>query len=244
MQFESIQIRKLFLSEILFFISLTFFVLSGCVARSDSSNLQNSAAQIQGNRRQSNVEIVTQDSVSGAKPQKSRRQSDLETIILEEIDGDWASDNGDAYKLAKSSEKIMLERLLPEAERQFKLSFEAQNAKLSEDLTESNIETTTTTYADNTKTVTKRRLFSRGEEKLAVALKNIETVSQSIGQSLNNLSLVSKTSGNGQPNQVTKNCEETVRKILMTVHENALRKSDEIYKPMFEKRASNLNKTD
>ncbi len=242
MQSESIKSGILSLSKIGLSVSLTVFVLSGCVADSDNANSQRNITQTNESPRQSNAAIVTPD--ADATPRKNSQQLKFEAIVLDEIRGNWRDDNGNIYTLTKLSEQKMLERLLPEAEKQFELSFAAQNTKIAEEETESNIETTITEIGNN-RTVTKRKLFSRGEEKLAVALENIETVSQSIGHSLDNLSLVSESDKNAQANKFTKNSEETVRKILLSVHKYALDTVEKFRQPKSLGNVSaNFNKID
>jgi len=242
MQSESVENGILSLSKIGLSVSLTVFVLSGCAANSDNATSQRNITQTNESPRQANTAIVTPD--TDAIPRKNSQPLKLEAIILDEIRGNWTDDNGNEYKLTKLSEQKMLERLLPEVEKQFELSFAAQNTKIAEDKTESNIETTVT-QTGNTKTVTKRKLFSRGEEKLAIALENITTVSQNTGHSLDNLSLFSETDNNAQSNKFTKNSEETVYKILLNVHRYGLDTAEKFQQPSSIRNVSvNFNKID
>ncbi len=237
------------MSKIGLSVLLTAFIISGCVANSDEAASQKNITQTEANHKQSNtairgnVAIVTQDSVSDTTPRKNQTELKLEAIILDEIRGNWVDDNGNVYKLTKSSEQKMFELLLPEADKQFELSFNAHSAKLAEEITKSNIETTITEI-DNKRIVTERKAFSRGEEKLVVALENINTVSENVGRRVNNLALVSETGNNTQANNVTKNSEETVRKILLNIHKYAIATVEEFSQPRsLENVSANSNKT-
>ena len=209
------RVKTLFLYTLGFSGLLAFFILNGCGSHPDSASSPKDTPQI--------ADVPPKSNETPLDSNETARFTSVESIVLKEIQSNWTG-GGEA------AERKIFERLLPEARKQYDLSYAAQTTKASEDLSESNVETTIN-ETEKGRTVTKRKLFSNGEKQLTGALANIKTAAARAGKSLDNLSVEKAQTGNN---------EEIVRRILITIHKNAVKDAAEIYKPLFDEKTAKL----
>jgi hypothetical protein len=172
----------------------------------------------------------------------------LKELILSEISGDWIDNEGTRYQLTKNSKQKMFEILLPVAEKQYKLMFEAQHLECTEEKNNKNVTkkvtytsvnsvtrtettTTTTTTVVPGSTTTTTVVPGKGKQLLQKALENQGMATRDTGEKFNNLNLVAI---NGKAVAVTKNSENTAGRILQKVVRKAIKEANALVEPLSE----------